>query len=483
MKHTPQHILLLAFATVMTLVGCNDSFTGAITESYDRDHPSTNSEVNPVKEKVYITPSVTDPLYSLILDGGATTRADGDRGAGPFDGWDAAADKWRNARMHVFAFRADNHVAQGVQSYVQSSFNDDCLLWNEPAHVVDNGILQFYAQNKIYNMQHQDYRYKFYLSHVDNASTPGVRTEGKKLKQDITINGTQDVMVGFAFHTDDEINKHIEDLVRHGYATDKETHVLATFKQGMTYSTIAGHRALHPKFHLRHLMTRFSVQIVGRYSASSPTLPAYRNVIITGIEIQSPDGGTMMVANDDWDENFNFLPHTALFVPNKNMVFHPSLIYKQEFNEKTIQDLKPADAQRDRQDLLDIMQQYGYLLNEPVWQCNSRQPLTICEDFLLPQQERYTLKLHYYYVDRIPDGKGGYLPEVASPESIYDFATGPLASTYTIEPNAASGINHFEMGKKYILQLYVYGLEKIRLNVSELDLWDDGGTIPLEPEE
>ena len=467
-----------AVALLLALTACDDSFNGGVSPNATPDKNASNTEVTEKDEKGIISASVTDPLYSLIQEGGAT------RGVGAFDGWDVSKDKWLNSHMSVFAFRADNHITKGVETYAYDADPNNCLLWNEDAHVVSNGMLDFYNGPKYYNAVHQDYRYKFYVSHIDDAYASDLKVDGKTLKKEIQVDGSQDVMVGFAYHSDSAITKHLTDLVNHGYATDEEVRVLNIQRQNLVYSTTAGHRALHPLFHLRHLMTRFQIQVAGRCSATEPNVPTYRNILITGIELLAPDGGVITIANDAWNEQFDSIPYQEVFALNNQKVYFQGKINTQvPIAADAETDLTPEQATMEREQLLKILRNEGVVVNEPVWQCNGRKPQTLSQDFLVPLQESYKIRLRYYYIDRQQDGKGGFLPSIASPKDIHDFTKGENVTTYEIKPSAETSFKAFQEGKKYIIQLFVYGLEEVKLNVMDLDLWQEGGTIPVEPEE
>lgn len=472
-----------ALAALLVLMGCKDAFTEAIEEKFDPDS-STNGEIDPAHERVPILASVTDPMYSLVNEGGATTR-----GVGAFDSWLNSSEKWMGSHMSIYAFRTGNYADgdRGVASYEKSSDINDCLLWNDSARVVANGILQFYDTDRprYYNQYHQDYRYKFYISHLDDAVASDVKVDGKVMTQNVTIDGTQDLMVGFAYHTDEEIEKHVERLVKNGYANDEEVRVLNNFKQELTYSTIAGHRALHPLFHLRHLTTRFNVQIVGRFSSSNEAkIPYYRNILVTGIDIESPDGGVVTIANDKWtSDNFQTMPNDELFRPYTDAshikMFRPAILEQIFTDPIEGLDLPLAEASQEQEDLINILKAYGKPVPEHVWQCNSHQTAqSVVDDILLPVQGSYKFRLRYYYIDRLRNDDGTFRPEIVDKSSIYDMTGEEQATEYQIVPTPAIN-NKFEPGKKYVLQLSIYGLEKIQLSVASLDLWQDGGSAGI----
>lgn len=263
------HIVAMAMVAA-TLASCSDSYPGLdYTEggSYDV-YNGEGYDATPIM--VFIN---EQNLFSVT-----TTR-----GTGPFEkdyGTDYWTAKYQNAPVYVYAFRSQKD-AQGLTSepnFENSRWNDenleyDCLLDGADRHGMlmkftkdQPGYLDYEfgmsmnaegieAHNymKFYSKQHQEVPYNFFAYYIDkNPAETNIERRQDYIKYTFTIDGSQDIMCGYApFKTKEELmaNENLK-----GLPEDQINKILNIGG----FSTYSAHRGLNPVIDLKHRLVRLN---------------------------------------------------------------------------------------------------------------------------------------------------------------------------------------------------------------------------------
>lgn len=294
----------LGLCFLIGLSACNESYPGLYAPVVDVDnpHPEVTSDRVPIKL------SITDPAYSIVQ-----------KGLGSFDKWDDEAnrERWRQADFYVYAYLANNHEFTGNINYAGEEINmalsndygdatpyclvknrkvkftdasEPTLEWNDV--VKDNaGVEQPYQP--YYSFSYPDYMFNFFLYHVDDAETLSPITyENNRVVHHIGVDGTQDIISGYAHATDVDFDK---------LGDDEESKFLYENWPKMIYSTRAAHQGVHPKFFVEHLMTKMRFKVQG---AKTQT----RDIRVLSVRVNAKWKGHFTVARDwgggwSWSED------------------------------------------------------------------------------------------------------------------------------------------------------------------------------------
>lgn len=403
------------------------------------------------EDLVPIMMGLTDPEYAIVTPKRNTKEGKKD---GIFDSYEVDREEWLDARFNVFAFLSHNSIEPEYANFGFSNTSSVyTLLYNEPFKLsgetndfslvpADDPGKKFY-----YKQERQSCKYKFYTYYAGDAA------EGRMLECDnnstrillpITLNGTQDILCGFAFHNDEEIAEIIKENTDGG----DESKLLANYGQGLIYSTIAGHRGVQPKFYLKHLLTRFDLQVKGVKNKQGEE--NYKDVVVTGIKLETPTEGKMVVADDAWTkDNFeeiykrgeilSFPDYTSA---NKSYI-HAEII----------------------PNVSDEVENQHPILKEG-FQLYDTEPITVARSIVVPPRKEYSLILNYAYVHK--DDNGNIL------------GTTPMnyQASYSIKLQSDEP---FKPGKQYTIQIYIYGPQEINIKIADVPEWEtDGDNIFIE---
>lgn len=322
--------ILLIVSSCLLLIGCRESYPSIAD-------PNANEvdEVIPSESEADLTPimpTLNSPQFSFV------TRAEGG-GTGPFESWDEDREHWLNADFHVFAYQTTNAFGGQVDMRLPENKKDPidgqndkegafstspCLLYDRIMRVSDpmqgsvrfveegldpngykRGTLSDASKTFYYRINDNTKKFNFFTFYADNA----VQEEGgqffKHYKDTITcrikIDGSQDIMHSFAYHKRQDYERQVEDLT--GILSKDQMNVLTapdSYNQ-MLYSTVTGHRGINPIFRIRHLLSKFTINIQGRDSTETTKYSKdYLNIIISKVSFRIPSTGTFYIARDDW---------------------------------------------------------------------------------------------------------------------------------------------------------------------------------------
>lgn len=426
---------IIAWGLALFLTACSESFPGLYAP--DTDDSFNSGEVTTDWNHVPILPSLTDPDYDILVP---------TRGSGVFDSWEEDRERWMAADFHTFAFLTRNTFG-GEANYALKDNAEYCLLNDQLMNIQNSSFdLKFKdKKNRYYSQTRQNYRYKFYMYYADDADAgTSLNYETKRVTRNVTIDGTQDVMHGFAYHTTEELNKALDKLPQ----GNDESKVMSQYGSELLYSTISGHRGINPIFHMKHLLTRLDVMIKGEQGSDGSD--SYRKIIVKNIKIVSPAQGTLVIANDDWTEA------SYLQAWKKGEILQFSSDSKKELYCQILD--KPHDYPN--------VPQYGG------FHVSTTSPETVSKPLLVAPMEALSLVIEYLYLDvNTMTGELEREPELC---------TVPYPNIRLV---GQEGVQGFEPGKSYTIRIYVYGMQDIQIQVVELPTWEDGGSIDVGKDE
>lgn len=413
-----KHILyLLLTIALLSLYGCRKSYPGM---TYEEE----KIQVDEHHEQIPIIVAVEDPLM-------ITTS----RGVGPLDDEEETYEKWLKTQFHVYAFLARNSKYNGPIDYraVMNAKDEEdifCLVSDtlpdghgKRAHISPYEGMQVSWENDeevlYYNLTYQDYRYNFFAYHVDDAAINQVKKERDHIELDLTIDGSQDLMLGVAAPT----SKQIDALCKDSKWTAARIHDLA-------YSTATGHRDVVPVVAMRHMLSRFSFKLTGKHEDAA-------NVVVRDIYVKSKNRALMTVAADDT---------TRL-----------GLVFPDELNPE--RDEWPELHLPIEEDGVihagGFTKEYGIVLDSTY---------VIGEDLLLPPGETFKLVL---------DCKERSIKQ--KPNNVADTTYITYPAVYELK---LTGDKQFEPGVKYIVNVNVYGRQKINIELDNIG-WLESEDIEL----
>lgn len=303
MKRIHMHAIGICLTVTLT-IGCKSEYPhieyeGELDEvTYDK-----------IESPVPIIVAVNDPIYVSYT-----------RGVGVFDDLDEGDrsnyEKWLDADFYVYAFYSPNGIPGTPQSAADYKPSMNSNSENEdvpPFCLVDDGdpstghgrkarldenkesFLHWEDEAKIYYSKiHQQCRYKFFAYYLDDAATTSDGTLRRperfsdRVTYDVKIDGTQDLMCGYAEPTAPQI----DNLLNAG-----ERDIVNNI-DALAYSTVTGNRDLFPIFTMKHQLV-FLKFYIKKGSVNGEVDPTAAQVEIKNISIKALTEGKLTVAAED----------------------------------------------------------------------------------------------------------------------------------------------------------------------------------------
>ncbi len=434
---------------LLLLTGCGDSFSGMEEKIIESAGPSgpIGPEGGYTVTMVPIRPTFNDATYDII----APTR-----GAGAFQNWEVDKSRWLNTDFTIYSFLNNNHFYNGVVDFTPRPYDgnesaaipQNCLINGVTARINDAAELRFHEDGQektlYYSKRFPNLRYDFFAYYADDAARGAVSWNGTNLTLPIEIDGSQDVMQGYAYHTEKEQNEFLGKI----NASTDESKVLSQYKGELFYSTITAHRAIHPQIRMHHLLSCVNVFVLGRTAVGKEDIEDYKNVYITGISLESKYKGNMVIASPYWKnvgESTN--TYEVDFEAGKLVNFE---------DEKVSLHVKNIKTNHEEEKL------------QGAFQVKSREPQQVADSILLAPAESYMLHLTYKY-------KG---TDVNGNEQIQE-------GYLDYEVKFAEEGKKFLPGRFYSVYVYVYGPQSIEVNTLLIPGWENDGNIEVgkDPED
>ena len=409
------------------LVGCSKSYPGVHYDEMDGSMIGSQETFDSVP---------------ILLTFNAPELNFATRGLGPID---QSYPRWakEQVRFYVFAFQAPNFAAPNASriDYRVTHAQDAnmCLVDGTAENAIghgkavrlsntgDNdlldGSLTWAGDVCYYNNEHQDYKYHFFAYNIDDARllTNTVQRTKDSITLELEVDGTQDLIYSVARPA------YTEDELEHMSGEDFKS----IFEKGIdnyVYSTMLGHRNIHPNFRMKHSMVRFNFNMKQGDNAAE-------NIYIEDIILYATHRGRFTVAHQD-------TTRLGFIAMGDTVAYHlPERI--ETGDEDRSYSFTPVIGPEAE----GFVNQYSFALTD-------EDRIPVGTDILLPPQLDYKLQLKCKQVERLEDGSEGR-----------EFLFSPI---YTLSsPTKAQG-ETFKPGCLYTVNITVYGLQPITLQASNL---------------
>lgn len=456
MKRIYSHIVHTCMAIIL-LAGCKSDYPHI---EYDGDPGKV--EFDNIDFRVPIQVAISDPLFDSYT-----------RGMGAFDNVkdpNSIDKNWKDADIYVYAFYTPDGLKSSPDGINYSermvSDNDEkfyCLVDDANNANIGHGkkarlnrdlgsFLQWSKDDQqnddnmvYYNSTYPQYRYRFFAYHLDDAADLSQKPErlSDYVAYDIKIDGTQDLMCGYATPT----AKQIASL---NAVSNKQ--VFNNLKY-LAYSTETGYIDLFPVFDMKHQFAylKFFLKADSIFVDGEKVLdPEIENVRIENVYITSPYHGEFVVAADDTSRlGVTFTSET------KNLYMPVKVKTDADGNIVTDADGHRITASRDEEGKLMAGNEYGF--NPRLKPVGNEQEVGM--GYLLPVMDEYEVLL--VYTQLVKDEQGN-----------------PTTIRYTSRHELTLD-QGFKAGCKYEILVKVYGLRNIVLQLGNVQ-WLSGGDIDID---
>lgn len=459
MKNLYIHILKITLIVLLTslLSACNEHYPLLYYgEEEHGEEPIEEVEHHHTPVTVYIGPQT---FYN-------TTRV----GKGPFDkndGEDRYQSIYKNMLLRTLAFRCTTD-ANGPHSYSpdfsKTLFNDekhdDCLInsltpgetgalsrfvdaWPENG-VADRNVVFFYASQDAEtptelfyaDNSNESVGYNFFAYYLDNAEVENTSVTPEKISHRISIDGTQDIMCGYAPPMNYQLLLDDYSDDNHKNISDVERNIIANIGG---YSAYAANRNVDPKIRLRHMLSKLKFRF---YAANSDC----HNMKITSITVEGRKTGELTVAARNL-EDVGLKPGDE------------------------IASFKLMEPRNDGTGC-DEMKEYSIDWNEAEagLDITDRTPITIDGSVLIMPDEKFDMIIGLSYIDN-PTGIEGSSTEWKTYTPKFTVEAPKTDASKVAEDKFV-----FKPGATYDISIILYGLQDIKVTTS-LSSWKDGGDI------
>lgn len=428
----------MGFAAAM-LVGCSEIFPTILEDVGDGQvHPY---DKNP--DSVPILPTLTDPLYDIIVT----------RGAGAFDHWATDSARWVNSDFHVFALLTGKNQEVDylrTDTLQRLLFDENAYLQNEQGDMLfqdEQGETKYHY----YLKSHPENQYKFFAYHADDALVSDYQISNTQIQADVVLDGTQDLVHAFAYPTQQQRELSMAALGS-GYKS-----LLYTYKSGFA--------GLHPILHVNHMLASFDILITGRKMGGRDY--NYHFVTLDSVTVMAPNRCRLTIADDAWNETSYQL---AL---NRQQVaqFADELVpYKRPVTSRPMTNTESTLIHNSGVNFDDIRTQLidrgFYSPDDTYYHINGDTTVvdTLCSPMLLPPMNEVQLCL-----------RGNFLQLDALHQ---------LASVVPIKQDAPLVIKNpdgapFLPGHHYSIIIKAYGLNRIQIGAI-VHTWVEAGTVYMD---
>ena len=207
----------------------------------------------------------------------------------------AVENDWNNQDIYIYGYSA---IAK----------TDEYLISNQKATVAAGGNVTF-ADSKVFYYDVEAV-YDFYGYYIDElTATPALTATKDSLVAEITISGTQDVMLAKTDHNAD---------MAEATSPVNDTRI---------YSAYAARRGVHPTLNFEHMLARFEFNVKKGESENNP-LPVY----VKSITVKSQEKGKLTIAPAD-KQNFEGMGEkvdlsSTIITTDQNQYFAPTDSYE-----------------------------------------------------------------------------------------------------------------------------------------------------------
>lgn len=355
-------------------------------------------------------------LQQIKIGMGVQATVGATRGTGTVGSVGAENNKWAGQAINIYMFNKGTlDVAQfdGVDIYNNADFYAPTAVSSGVAKAKDNSVKYYPTQAA----------FDFWGYRLDNAiqGTPAVSEDGTKQEVGFTLDGSQDIMVGKADPTEEDLTK----------CADAEK----------IYSAYAARRGVQPDIKFKHLLSRLVFSVTG---GNEDACDNEHGVKVTAIKVKSKYTGKLIVAYTPDAQVTNEL------VPTDDVT---DLVLKE----------RATDDINGNNDLVALQPK------NPEWDvdANKAKKTNIGEAILAVPADTYDLTI-----------------ELSQKVKIYDDGSTTQEDTKKFSYNDVIKLTDdvFKAGYSYNVNITVFGLSEIKINTT-LTPWEDGGNIDMNPED
>lgn len=355
-------------------------------------------------------------LQQIKIGMGVQATVGATRGTGTVGSVGAENNKWAGQAINIYMFNKGTlDVAQfeGADIYNNAAFYAPTADSTGLATAADHSVKYYPTQAA----------FDFWGYRLDDAikGSPAVSEDGKMQEVGFELNGSQDIMVGKATPTEDDLKK----------CADAEK----------IYSAYAARRGVQPDIKFKHLLSRLVFSVTG---GNKDACDNEHGVKVTGIKVKSKYTGKLIVA---------YTPDAA--VTNE-------LVPTDDVKDLELMERQAADTYGNNN--LITLTEKG-----PKWDDTKDKPIktNIGEAILAVPADQYDLTI-----------------ELSQKVKIYDDGSTTQEDTKTFSYNDVIKLpdDVFKAGYSYNVNITVFGLSEIKINTT-LTPWEDGGDIDMNPED
>lgn len=354
-------------------------------------------------------------LQQIKIGMGVQATVGATRGTGTVGDVGEANNKWAGQAINIYMFNKgtlDVAKFDGVDIYNNAAFNAPTAASTGLATAADHSVKYYPTQAA----------FDFWGYRLDDAiqGSPAVSEDSTKQEVGFTLNGSQDIMVGKATPTEDDLTK----------CPDAEK----------IYSAYAARRGVQPDIKFKHLLSRLVFSVTG---GNKDACDDTHGVKVTGIKVKSKYTGKLIVAYT-LDAQV-----TDQLVPTED-----------------VKDL--VLMQRDADDTNGNNKLVALEAKNPEWDtdANKAKKTNIGEAILAVPADTYELTIELKQLVKTQTDPVAEAEKTFSYNDVIKLADDKV----------------FEAGYSYNVNITVYGLSEIKINTT-LTPWEDGGNIDMNPED
>lgn len=355
-------------------------------------------------------------LQQIKIGMGVQATVGATRGTGTVGSVGAENNKWAGQAINIYMFNKGTlDVAQfdGVDIYNNAAFNAPTAVSAGLATAADHSVKYYPTQSA----------FDFWGYRLDDAiqGAPAVSEDSTMQEVGFTLDGSQDIMVGKATPTEDDLTKCAD--------------------SAKIYSAYAARRGVQPDIKFKHLLSRLVFSVTGGNEAACDN---EHGVKVTAIKVKSKYTGKLIVAYTPDAEVTNEL------VPTEDV---KDLVLMQRVTDDT----------NGNNNLIALE------AKNPEWDTETGQgkKTNIGEAILAVPADTYDLTI-----------------ELSQKVKIYDDGSTTQEDTKKFSYNDVIKLTNdvFKAGYSYNVNITVFGLSEIKINTT-LTPWEEGGNIDMNPED
>lgn len=361
-------------------------------------------------------------LQQIKIGMGVQATVGATRGTGTVGSVGAENNKWAGQAINIYMFNKGTlDVAQfeGVDIYNNAAFNAPTAVSTGLATAADHSVKYYPTQAA----------FDFWGYRLDDAiqGSPAVSDDGTMQEVGFTLDGSQDIMVGKATPTEEDLTKCAD--------------------EAKIYSAYAARRGVQPDIKFKHLLSRLVFSVTG---GNKDACDNVHGVKVTAIKVKSKYTGKLIVA----------------YTPDAQVT--NELVPTEEVKDLVLMQ-RATDDTNGNNNLVALE------AKNPEWDndADKAKKTNIGEAILAVPADNYELTIDLSQL-------------VKTQEAYNDGRTDHPAveETKTFSYNDVIKLTDdvFKAGYSYNVNITVFGLSEIKINTT-LTPWEDGGNIDMNPED